>query len=219
MNLKIIQFINKIKGKRHLRIDNSSNNKKEYIVLSLLLFIGCSLFTYTTLSLKEDTNLNASMDVTKASNKNAMMSLKDNSINTMTDSINLTSFENPFVLVDDYQNINDMSESAQEKLAKNMMQSNSLPITPNYNGVTSSGSGGQNTILPPIPYIESQKPVESKTSEIQGIMSDENGNKIAIVDGKIVKTGDSLNGNTISNINNNGITFNNGSQISYNIAK
>lgn len=50
-------------------------------------------------------------------------------------------------------------------------------------------------------------------------MSDENGNKIAIVDGKIVKTGDSLNGNTISNINNNGITFNNGSQISYNIAK
>lgn len=50
MNLKIIQFINKIKGKRHLRIDNSSNNKKEYIVLSLLLFIGCSLFTYTTLS-------------------------------------------------------------------------------------------------------------------------------------------------------------------------
>lgn len=203
MNLKIIQFINKIKGKRHLRIDNSSNNKKEYIVLSLLLFIGCSLFTYTTLSLKEDTNLNASMDVTKASNKNAMMSLKDNSINTMTDSINLTSFENPFVLVDDYQNINDMSESAQEKLAKNMMQSNSLPIIPNYNGVT----------------IESQKPVESKTSEIQGIMSDENGNKIAIVDGKIVKTGDSLNGNTISNINNNGITFNNGSQISYNIAK
>ena len=175
MNLKIIQFINKIKGKRHLRIDNSSNNKKEYIVLSLLLFIGCSLFTYT------------------------MMSLKDNSINTMTDSINLTSFENPFVLVDDYQNINDMSESAQEKLAKNMMQSNSLPIIPNYNGVTSSGSGGQNTILPPIPYIESQKPVESKTSEIQGIMSDENGNKIAIVDGKIVKTG--------------------GSQISYNIAK
>ena len=139
MNLKIIQFINKIKGKRHLRIDNSSNNKKEYIVLSLLLFIGCSLFTYTTLSLKEDTNLNASMDVTKASNKNAMMSLKDNSINTMTDSINLTSFENPFVLVDDYQNINDMSESAQEKLAKNMMQSNSLPIIPNYNGVTSSG--------------------------------------------------------------------------------
>ena len=128
MNLKIIQFINKIKGKRHLRIDNSSNNKKEYIVLSLLLFIGCSLFTYTTLSSKEDTNLNASMDVTKASNKNAMMSLKDNSINTMTDSINLTSFENPFVLVDDYQNINDMSESAQEKLAKNMMQSNSLPI-------------------------------------------------------------------------------------------
>ena len=92
MNLKIIQFINKIKGKRHLRIDNSSNNKKEYIVLSLLLFIGCSLFTYTTLSLKEDTNLNASMDVTKASNKNSMMSLKDNSINTMTDIINLTSF-------------------------------------------------------------------------------------------------------------------------------
>lgn len=84
------------------------------------------------------------------------MSLKDNSINTMTDSINLTSFENPFVLVDDYQNINDMSESAQEKLAKNMMQSNSLPIIPNYNGVTSSGFGGQNTILPPIPYIESQ---------------------------------------------------------------
>lgn len=219
MNLKIIQFINKIKGKRHLRVDNSSN-KKEYIVLSLLLFIGCSLFTYTTLSSKDtDTNLNASMDVTKASNKNAMMSLKDNSINTMTDSINLTSFENPFVLVDNYQNINDMSESAQEKLAKNMMQSNSLPIIPNYNGVTSSGGGGQNTILPPIPYIEAQKPAESKTSEIQGIMSDENGNKIAIVDGKIVKTGDSLNGNTISNINNNGITFNNGSQISYNIAK
>ena len=29
MNLKIIQFINKIKGKRHLRIENSSNNKIE----------------------------------------------------------------------------------------------------------------------------------------------------------------------------------------------
>ena len=40
-----------------------------------------------------------------------------------------------------------------------------------------------------------------------------------VKEGQAVKEGDTLHGNTISKINNNGITFSNGNQISYNIAQ
>lgn len=218
LKLKIIQLINRLRNNFKTFLDNSNDksSKKEYIILFFLIFIGCVIFTYTTLSPDKDkSNLNASMDVTKASNKNVKMSPKVNNISN----INLTSFENPFVLIDNYQNVEDMSESAQARLAQNksVTQSN-LPIIPNYSGVNSYGQN--NITLPDIPNLSTQSQnYNDNQTIIQGIMSDENNNKVAIVNGQVVKAGDSVNGNTISNISNSGITFNNGNKISYNIAK
>ena len=126
--------------------------------------------------------------------------------------IDLASLENPFVNKDSPIYL----ANNPEKMVKNKIQNTNLPAIPNYN---------QNGNLPPIPSFNQnnlpQVPAinTTPTSQIQGISSNEYGENIAIVDGQVVKEGDTLHGNTISKINNNGITFSNGNQISYNIAQ
>lgn len=219
---KLFEYIYVIKNKVHSKkepqysIDNKNDVKSKFkfssdkikaILLLILVFIGAVLFTYTSLTeKKENVDLNAGIQVTKASNKNANISQSKYSLNK----INLTGIENPFVLLDSYQNIDDMSESAQARLSNNTVKTHNqnLPLIPNYENRSFSK-------LPPIPNTQTPS---TPTQQIQGIMSDEQGNKVAIIDGQVVKAGDNINGNTISSISNKGIAFTNGNKISYNIA-
>ena len=53
-------------------------------------------------------------------------------------------------------------------------------------------------------------------SSVKGIMSDEYGNAMAIMsDGKIIQSGDTYKGNTVSEVNDGGVIFDDGSTLSY----
>lgn len=210
----------------------SKKERIEKIVIVTLVFLGGAVFSYTQFfdtfhkSAEIDTVIKSNgADITKAANK------KVNTIdNNKSFSVSLAATNNPFVLSDGYQNVADMSQQRQEKYAMEQQRAQNLPAIPSYgyNGYSApSGSpsvyfpGGKT--LPPIPSINNPNmPTASMPgspqSQIQGIMTDENGNQMAIVDGKFVTAGDKLNGSTISSINNDGILFNNGNKISYNMA-
>lgn len=223
------------KPKERIAIEENKSSKKEKmekIAIVTLVFLGGAIFSYTQLSnpfqKPADTNVikTNGADITKAANK------KVNAIenNKKSFSVSLASTNNPFVLTDGYQNVNDMSQQRQEKYAMEQQRAQGLPAIPSYgyNGY-SAPSGSSNVYfpggksLPPIPAVNNPNiptanmPSAPK-SQIQGIMTDSSGNKMAIVDGQFVKAGDNLNGSTISSINNNGILFNNGNKISYNMA-
>lgn len=181
---------------------------KIIIPLALLIFL-CSVIA-TIFIFNDDTK-----EVTKPNiNTNTIAKNKqvDNNSNN-NNYIDLASLENPFVNKDSPIYVSNTPEKA-EQMAR--IKNTNLPAIPNYN---------QNSNLPPIPsFNQNNLPQvaainKASTSQIQGISSNEYGENIAIVDGKVVKEGDTLNGNTISKINNNGITFNNGNKIAYNIAQ
>ena len=170
---------------------------KVIISLTLLVFIGS--VTATLFFFNYDSNNNKKNTTTKPNiNTNAIAKNKQANNNNYID---LASLENPFVNKDSPIYL----ANNPEKMVKNKIQNTNLPAIPNYN---------QNGNLPQVPAINT-----TPTSQIQGISSNEYGENIAIVDGQVVKEGDTLHGNTISKINNNGITFSNGNQISYNIAQ
>lgn len=210
------KVINLNKNNKTIKTNVIKKNKYEkmkIVVLLFFIFIACVLFTYTTLESNKIDNSNAGIQITKAANKDATKSKLDNYNNNLS----LSSIENPFVLIDNYQNINDMSKSAQERLAnlaKNNLKNNELPIIPNFSENYKNG----NTSSIQLPTIPQFSATNNEQKIIQGIMSDENGNKMAIVNGQVVKKGDTLDGAAISEINNKGITFSNGNKISYNIA-
>lgn len=203
----------KTKQKNEKPVKENKNTNKGKALLLAVIFIGTAVFTYTQLlgtdssTDKADKVIKTSTEMTKMVNKSALQKPKEN-VSFSDSNIALTS-ENPFVNVEKYQNVSDMSKSKQEKLAEE--NSKNLPAIPNY----TPSAYLPDTGLPAIPTFDIPN---IKTQKIQGIMSDENGNKLAIVDGKIIQEGDDLNGTTISKINNKGITFDNGNQISYNIA-
>jgi hypothetical protein len=193
---------------------------KVIISLTLLVFIINKYFffiksfineiTYILFFFNYDSNNNKKNTTTKPNiNTNAIAKNKQANNNNYID---LASLENPFVNKDSPIYL----ANNPEKMVKNKIQNTNLPAIPNYN---------QNGNLPPIPSFNQnnlpQVPAinTTPTSQIQGISSNEYGENIAIVDGQVVKEGDTLHGNTISKINNNGITFSNGNQISYNIAQ
>ena len=181
---------------------------KVIIPLTLLVFIGS--VAATLFFFNYDSNNNKKNTTTKPNiNTNAIAKNKQANNNNYID---LASLENPFVNKDSPIYL----ANNPDKMVKNKIQNTNLPAIPNYN---------QNGNLPPIPSFNQnnlpQVPAinTTPTSQIQGISSNEYGENIAIVDGQVVKEGDTLHGNTISKINNNGITFSNGNQISYNIAQ
>ena len=166
------------------------------VIISLILLVFIGSVTATLFFFNYDSNNNKKNTTTKPNiNTNAIA--KNKQANNNKDS--------PIYLANN-----------PEKMVKNKIQNTNLPAIPNYN---------QNGNLPPIPSFNQnnlpQVPAinTTPTSQIQGISSNEYGENIAIVDGQVVKEGDTLHGNTISKINNNGITFSNGNQISYNIAQ
>lgn len=213
-----IQFsLPKISRSKNKTITKKSSNKKEKIAILVIVFLGAGILSYTQLS-NTDTNssvnnnvINTSAEITKIANKSAQPQKEKDIQKISTAALG----DNPFVSTDKYQNIEDMSQEKQEKLAKEAAKA--LPTIPNYTPQAYLPGVNNNSSLPPIPTFNVPAMPE-KTGQIQGIMSDETGNKLAIVDGKIVKEGDALNGDTISQINNQGITFSNGNKISYNIA-
>lgn len=213
------KFINLNKTTKTNIIKKNKYDKIKIVILLFFIFISCVLFTYTTLKPSENDNLNVGIQITKAANKDVTRS----KLNHYNNNLNLTSIENPFVSIDNYQNINDMSKSAQERLAnlnlaKNNLKNESLPIIPNFNGTYKNEETSSIQLPTQLPTIPQFSATNNERKVIQGIMADENGNKIAIVNGQVVKKGDTLDGAAISEINNNGITFNNGNKISYNFA-
>ena len=88
-----------------------------------------------------------------------------------------------------------------------------LPM-PNLPAIPSSGSGfvmSQNSVQNPI----SKSP---NSDEVQGVFTGDSGSNMAIMsDGKIVKEGDTYQGERIVYIGNDGIQFDNGNSISYGI--
>ena len=141
----------------------------------------------------------------------AVKKQKQTKIEPENEFINLAGLENPFVTKQSPIYV----DNAPQKPGKAVNTANTnLPAIPNYNYPQGS--------LPPIPAISgdfSKMNFPQQNPQIQGISSNENGQNIAIVDGQVLKEGDKFNGSTISNINSNGITFSNGNQIAYNIAK
>lgn len=185
---------------------------KVIIPLALLVFI-CSV-ALTLFFFNYDSTNNEKTPITKpnintstiAKNKQAYHNINNDNY------IDLASLENPFVNKDSPIYL----ANNPEKMVKTKIQNTNLPAIPNYNkngNLPQIPSFNQNN-LPQIPAINT-----TTSSQIQGISSNEYGENIAIVDGQVVKEGDTLHGNTISKINNNGITFSNGNQIAYNIAQ
>lgn len=67
-----------------------------------------------------------------------------------------------------------------------------------------------------IPTMPRAGSVRGDRSSVKGIMSDENGNAMAIMsDGKIIQSGDTYNGNTVSEVNDGGVIFDDGSTLAY----
>ena len=172
----------------------------------LLCAVGTVYFSYFDMP---DDNTNK----IKSPKENVLAAKKQKQIKTEPENeiINLAGLENPFVTKQSPIYV----DNAPQKAGKTVNTANTnLPAIPNYN--YPSGT------LPPIPAISGDLPKMSlpkQSPQIQGISSNEKGQNIAIVDGQVLKEGDKFNGSTISNINSSGITFSNGNQIAYNIAK
>lgn len=217
-------MINLLKKKVKLNIDEDYENdyiknlsvskkpkSKMLLPISILVgvFLLCAVGTvyFSYFDMPDSTNK------IKNPKENVLAAKKQKQIKTEPENeiINLAGLENPFVTKESPIYVDNAPQKPEKKI--NTANTN-LPAIPNYN--YPSGA------LPPIPAISGDLPKKNlpkQNPQIQGISSDENGQNIAIVDGKVLKEGDKFNGSTISNINSSGITFSNGNQIAYNIAK
>lgn len=187
-----------------------------FLLAKILLVIGLMVLIYVSIQ-----NLFFENKHDKQVVKTVKVALTDdhlktgNTTNVRTQQIDLAKVY-PFVMPsDDLFDNQNMQQNPTGSIAHLRNITSNLPSIPYYQYQNNYSRVDRNN-LPTIPGAGTAAPT-IKPQRIEGILTNPDGKNAAIIDGKIVSEGDSLNGNSISRIDNGGITFDNGDKISYGI--
>lgn len=127
---------------------------------------------------------------------------------------------NPFVEMNNIDPLENSEKAREQNQRIRVTQEGSgeHPVTYGPTGsipLPNIGSAGKPLDME-IPTMPGAGSVRGDRSSVKGIMSDEYGNAMAIMsDGKIIQSGDTYNGNTVSEVNDGGVIFDDGSTLAY----